>query len=134
MNLEKSLTQVIGDDELFRKTMQIDKNAGNDVVAESDDANHVIDKNNSDFNDAEANQGNVVTHAIKPMLPIEDNKADESHASQVATHAIESSIPTENGSLRNERSNNLTLKIGTLATEPSTSGTCCKVGCMKFKL
>jgi hypothetical protein len=34
-NLEKSLT---GDDELLRKTLQIDKNAGNDEVAEADDA------------------------------------------------------------------------------------------------
>ncbi len=45
MNLEKILTQVTGDDELFSKTVQIDKNAGNYEVAESDDANHVIDKN-----------------------------------------------------------------------------------------
>ncbi len=29
------------DDELFSKTVQIDKNAGNDEVAQSDDANNI---------------------------------------------------------------------------------------------
>ncbi len=56
----------------FSKTEQIDQNAGNDEVAESNDAIHV------EF-----------------ALPIEDNKADQSHASLVATLAIESSILTE---------------------------------------
>jgi hypothetical protein len=56
----------------FSKTVQIDKNAGNDEVAESNDA---ID--------------------VEFTLPIEDNKADQSHACIVATLAIESSIPTD---------------------------------------
>jgi hypothetical protein len=75
--------------------VQIDKNAGNDEVAEADDANNVIQKKNSNFNDAEANKGNLVTNAIESELLIEDNKANESHASPDATHAIESSIPAE---------------------------------------
>jgi hypothetical protein len=103
MNMEKSLTQIFGDDELFWKTAQIDKNAGNDEVAESDDANNVIDKNNSNFNDAEANKGNVAIHAIESALLIEDNEADKSHASLVATHAIESSISTEANMIDHEQ-------------------------------
>ncbi len=82
---------VICDDELFSKTVQIDKNAGNDEVAESDDDNDVIDKNNANLNDAEVNKANVATHIIESALPIEDNKADKSYASPVTTHAIESS-------------------------------------------
>ncbi len=65
-------SNVIYDDELFIKTEQIDKNAGNDEVAESNDA---ID--------------------VEFILPIKDNKADQSHASLVVTLAIKSSIPTE---------------------------------------
>jgi hypothetical protein len=91
-HLEKSLT---GDDESLRKTVQIDKNAGNDEFAEADDANNVIQKNNSNFNDAEANKGILATNAIKSDAFVEDNKADKSHASPVATHAIESSSPAE---------------------------------------
>jgi hypothetical protein len=49
--------------------VQIGKNAGNDEVAES---NNAID--------------------AEYTLLIEDNKAEESHASPVATHAIELSI------------------------------------------
>ena len=63
---------LIYDDELFSKTVQIGKNAGNDEVAES---NNAID--------------------AEYTLLIEDNKAEEPHASPVATHAIESFIPTE---------------------------------------
>jgi hypothetical protein len=94
-NLEKFIIQVIGDDELFSKTVQIDKNSGNDEVAESDDTNNVNDKNNANSNDAEVYRANVATHAIESALPIEDNMANKSHVSPVATHAIESSIPTE---------------------------------------
>jgi hypothetical protein len=43
-NLEKYFTQVIGDDEAFSKTVQINKNAGNDEVAKSDDANAINNK------------------------------------------------------------------------------------------
>jgi hypothetical protein len=91
-HLEKSLT---GDDELLRKTVQIDKNADNDEVAEADDANNVIQMNNSNFNDAEANKGILATNAIESEVLIEENKADGSHASPVATHAIESFSPAE---------------------------------------
>jgi hypothetical protein len=93
---------VIGDDELISKTVQIDKNSSNDEVAESDYANNVIDKNTANFNDAEANKGNDATLAIEFALPIEDNEANESHASLVATHAIESSIPTEANEVNHE--------------------------------
>jgi hypothetical protein len=89
-HLEKSLT---GDDELLRKTVQIDKNAGNDEVAEADDANNVIQKNNSNFNDVEANKGILATNAIESEVLIEDSKAEEFHVSPVDTHAIESSSP-----------------------------------------
>jgi hypothetical protein len=41
-HLEKPLT---GDDELLRKTVQIEENSCNDEVAEADDANNVIQKN-----------------------------------------------------------------------------------------
>jgi hypothetical protein len=91
-NLENPLT---GDDELLRKTVQIDKNAGNDEVSETDDANNVIHKNNSNINDAEANKGNLATNAIESEVLIEGNKADKPHAKPVATYAIESSSPTE---------------------------------------
>ncbi len=74
-----------GDDELVRKTVQIDKNAGNDKVAEADDANNVIQKNYSNFNYAEANKGILATNAIESEVIVEDNKADKSHASPVAT-------------------------------------------------
>jgi hypothetical protein len=80
---------------LLRKTVQIDKNAGNDEGAETDDANNVIQKNDYNFNDAEANKGNLATNAIESEVLIENNKANESHASPVATHAIESSSPAE---------------------------------------
>jgi hypothetical protein len=72
LNIDDPPSDVIHDDELFSKTVQIDKNAGSDEAAESNDA---ID--------------------VEITLPIEGNNADESHASPVATHAIESSIPTE---------------------------------------
>jgi hypothetical protein len=132
-------TQVIGDDKLFRKTVQICKNAGNDEVAKSDDANAINDNNNADLNDAEVNKAHVATHAIESTLTIgdpprdiinddelfsktvkidknacsdevaesdeannveyalliEDNKANESHASPVVTPAIELSISAE---------------------------------------
>jgi hypothetical protein len=44
-NLEKSFTQVIGDDKLFSKTVQIYENAGNYEAAKSDDANAINDMN-----------------------------------------------------------------------------------------
>jgi hypothetical protein len=69
--LEKSFTQVIGDDKLFRKTVQTYKNAGNDEVAKSDDANTINDKNNADLNDAEVNKAYVATHAIESTLTID---------------------------------------------------------------
>ncbi len=72
LTIDDPPSDIIYDDALFSKTVQIDKNAGNDEVAESNDANDV-----------------------EYTLLIEENKADESHASPVATHAIESSIPAE---------------------------------------
>jgi hypothetical protein len=75
--------------------VQIDKNAGNYEVAEADDANNVIQMNNSNFINAEATNGFLATNAIESEVLIEDNKADESHASPVATHAIESSSPAQ---------------------------------------
>ncbi len=65
-------SDVIYDDELCSKTVQIDKNASNDEVAES---NNAID--------------------VESALPLEDNEDDQSHASLVATLAIKSSITTE---------------------------------------
>ncbi len=81
--------------------MQIDKNTGNDEVAETDYANNIIQKN-SNFNDAEANKENVATNAIESDILIEDNKANKSHASPVATYAIESSIPSEANEVHHE--------------------------------
>jgi hypothetical protein len=75
--------------------VQIYENARNDEVAEADDANNIIQKNNSNFNSAEANKGILATNAIESEVLIDDNKADESHASPVATHAIESSSPAQ---------------------------------------
>ncbi len=72
--------------------MQIDENAGNNEVAEADGANNVLQKNYSNFNDAEANKGILATNAIESEVLIEDKEADKSHASPVATHAIESSL------------------------------------------
>jgi hypothetical protein len=137
-NLETSFTQVSHDYELFRKTVQLYENPGNDEATKSGDANTINDKSNANLNDAEVNKANVVTHPIESALtiddppsdvsyddelfsktvqigqnagndevaesndaidvefalPIEENKADRSHASLVATLAIESSIPT----------------------------------------
>jgi hypothetical protein len=72
LTIDDQPSDVIHDDEFFSNTVQIGKNAGNDEVAESNDANYV-----------------------KYALLIKENKAYESHASLVATHAIESSIPSE---------------------------------------
>jgi hypothetical protein len=72
LTIDDPPSDVIYDDELFSKTVQIGKNAGDDEVAESNDA---ID--------------------VEHTLLIEDSRAGESHASPVATHAIESFIPTE---------------------------------------
>ncbi len=74
LTIDDPPSDVIYDDELFSKTVQIDKNAGNDEVAESNNANNV---------------------EYTLFIVIEDIKANESHASSVATHTIESSVPTE---------------------------------------
>ena len=57
LTIDDPPSDVIHDDELFSKTVQTDKNAGNDKVAESND---VID--------------------VEFALPIKDNHADQSHA------------------------------------------------------
>ncbi len=74
--MRKSFTQVIGDDELFSKTVQLYKNVGTDEVASSNDANTINDKNNANSNDAEVNKANVATHAIESVLTIDDPRSD----------------------------------------------------------
>jgi hypothetical protein len=75
--------------------VQKDKNSGIDEVAVAEDAKYVIQKNYSNFDDARANKVILATNAIESEVLIENNKADESHASPVATHAIESSSPAQ---------------------------------------
>jgi hypothetical protein len=53
-------------------TVQIYGNAGNDEAAKSNDANAINDKSNANLNDADVKKANVVTHAIKSALTIDD--------------------------------------------------------------
>jgi hypothetical protein len=59
---------------------------------------------------------------------------DVDHPLNMSWSGEKISFLMRNGLLRNERSNDLILKIGTVATEPSASGKQCKVGCMDFNL